>query len=216
MLDVFGGEFKYDNFSVSFLQRRGTDTGIALRYGSNISSKQQDSDNQTMYSYIMPYARVKTYEEDTKENGDLYIEIDDGIAIPNSSLSYDKALLYDFSDKMSDFKLIIISPGQFRNMTEAKARLRSEAEDYITKYNSSLTTLTTNIQIDVAETLQGLSNCKLCDTVLIDFDDRGTTSRVKIIKTVYDVLAEKYIRMELGQPKKTIADMITVKNLGGA
>ncbi|MBQ2152983.1 MAG: hypothetical protein II440_06000, partial [Clostridia bacterium] len=60
------------------------------------------------------------------------------------------------------------------------------------------------------------SSCKLCDTVLIDLDDNGTTSRVKIIKTVYDSLAEKYIKMELGQPKKTIADMITVKNLGGA
>lgn len=216
MLDVFGGEYHYDNFTIKFMQRRGSDTGVALRYGSNISSKQQDSDNNTMYSYIMPYARVKTHQEDTKEDRELYITISDGVPIPNSTLTYQKALLYDFSDKMSDFTLKIIRTGVFDNMAEAKARLLQEAENYVNKHNAALISFTVNIEINIADTLAGLSNCKLCDTILIDFDGTGTTARAKIIKTVYDSLGEKYIKMELGQPKKTIADMITVKNLGGA
>lgn len=216
MLDIFGGELYYNNFTVSLLSHRGTDTGIALRYGSNLSSKTQESNNQTIYSQIMPYARVKAHDEGTKQDSEYFIYLENAIAIPNSPLTYEKALLYDFTDKMNDFTLSIIQPGYYNNMIEARARLTQEAESYINKYNSALITISTNIEIDVAETLKGLNGCKLCDTVLIDFDDSGTTARAKIIKVVYDALAEKYIKMELGQPKKTIADMITVKNLGGA
>ncbi len=216
MLDVFHGEYYYDNFNVSLLQNRGTDTGIALRYGSNISSKKQSSSNQTMYSHIMPYAKVQMFEEDTGQTSDLYVYISGGITIANSALNYPKALLYDFSDRMSDVTLRRYSPGYYYNLQEVQDRLEQEALDYTSKYNSALTQLSTNIQIDLPETLNSLQGCKLCDTVLVDMDDNGTKSRAKITKTVYDVLGERYTKIELGQPRKTIADMITVKNLGGA
>lgn len=216
VLDVFGGEYYYDNFSVSLLQRRGTDTGIALRYGSNISSKQQDSSNQTVYSHIMPYALVKTKYLSTNAEGQMYVNLNNAIEMAYSSLTYKKALLYDFTDRMTDVTLNVISPGQYENLSDVITRLRQETYNYINKNNSALTQISTNIQVDLTETLSGLQDCKLCDTVLIDLDGNGTKSRAKIIKTVYDALGERYTKIELGQPKKTIADMITVKNLGGA
>ena len=216
VLDVFGGEYYYDNFSVSLLQRRGTDTGIALRYGSNISSKQQDSSNQTVYSHIMPYALVKTKYLSTNAEGQMYVNLNNAIEMAYSSLTYKKALLYDFTDRMTDVTLNVISPGQYENLSDVKTRLRQETMNYINKNRAALTQISTNLQVDLTETLSGLQGCKLCDTVLIDLDDNGTKSRAKIIKTVYDVLGERYTKIELGQPKKTIADMITVKNLGGA
>ena len=117
---------------------------------------------------------------------------------------------------MQNVVLREISEGNFENWQDVQDRLQEEAENYISKYSAQLTQISANVEIDLAETLQGLQQCKLGDTVLIDFGDNGTTARAKIIKTVYDSLEEKYIKMELGQPKKTIADMITVKNLGGA
>lgn len=216
VLDVFGGEYYYDNFSVSLLQRRGTDTGIALRYGSNISSKQQDSSNQTVYSHIMPYALVKTKYLSTNAEGQMYVNLNNAIEMAYSPLTYKKALLYDFTDRMTNVTLNVISPGQFENLSDVKTRLRQETMNYINKSGAALTQISTNIQVDLTETLSGLQGCKLCDTVLIDLDGNGTKSRAKIIKTVYDVLGERYTKIELGQPRKTIADMITVKNLGGA
>lgn len=216
VLDVFGGEYYYDNFSVSLLQRRGTDTGIALRYGSNISSKQQDSSNQTVYSHIMPYALVKTKYLSTNAEGQMYVNLNNAIEMAYSPLTYKKALLYDFTDRMKDVTLNVISAGQYENLSGIKTRLRQETMNYINKNGAALTQISTNIQVDLTETLSGLQGCKLCDTVLIDLDGNGTKSRAKIIKTVYDVLGERYTKIELGQPRKTIADMITVKNLGGA
>lgn len=216
VLDVFGGEYYYDNFSVSLLQRRGTDTGIALRYGSNISSKQQDSSNQTVYSHIMPYAVVKTKDLRNDSEGQMYINLNYAIELAYSTLTYKKALLYDFTDRMKDVTLNVISEGQFENLSDVKTRLKQETMNYINKNGAALTQISTNIQVDLTETLSGLQGCKLCDTVLIDLDGNGTKSRAKIIKTVYDVLGERYTKIELGQPRKTIADMITVKNLGGA
>lgn len=216
MLDVFGGEYYYNNFSVSLLNRRGTDTGIALRYGSNISSRQQDTNSQTVYSRIMPYALVKTKNTSTgAEEGQMYITIG-SINMANSPLTYEKALLYDFTDRMKDVTLNVISAGQYENLSGVKTRLRQETMNYINKNGAALTQISTNIQADLTEALSGLQGCKLCDTVLIDLDGNGTKSRAKIIKTVYDVLGERYTKIELGQPRKTIADMITVKNLGGA
>lgn len=216
VLDVFGGEYYYDNFSVSLLQRRGTDTGIALRYGSNISSKQQGSSSQTVYSHIMPYAVVKTKDLRNDSEGQMYINLNYAIELAYSTLTYKKTLLYDFTDRMKDVTLNVISEGQFENLSDVKTRLRQETMNYINKNGAALTQISTNIQVDLTETLSGLQGCKLCDTVLIDLDGNGTKSRAKIIKTVYDVLGERYTKIELGQPRKTIADMITVKNLGGA
>lgn len=216
VLDVFGGEYYYDNFSVSLLQRRGTDTGIALRYGSNISSKQQGSSNQTVYSHIMPYAVVKTKDLRNDSEGQMYINLNYAIELAYSTLTYKKALLYDFTDRMKDVTLNVISAGQYENLSDVKTRLKQETMNYINKNGAALTQISTNIQVDLTETLSGLQGCKLCDTVLIDLDGNGTKSRAKIIKTVYDVLGERYTKIELGQPRKTIADMITVKNLGGA
>lgn len=216
LLDIFGGEYYYNNFSVSLLNSRGTDTGIALRYGSNISSKQQDSNSQTTYSHIMPYAVVKTKDLRNDSEGQMYINLNNAIELAYSTLTYKKTLLYDFTDRMKDVTLNVISEGQFENLSGVKTRLRQETMNYINKNGAALTQISTNIQVDLTETLSGLQGCKLCDTVLIDLDGNGTKSRAKIIKTVYDVLGERYTKIELGQPKKTIADMITVKNLGGA
>ena len=221
MVDIFGGELYYDNFHVSLLSRRGTDTGIALRYGSNISSKKQDSGTQTVYTHIAPYAYITLKNLRNNKESQYYLfytgsNHENTIVIPNSILTYEKVLSYDFSDRMQDVVLRETSEGNFENWQDVQDRLQEEAENYISKYSAQLTQISANVEIDLAETLQGLQQCKLGDTVLIDFGDNGTTARAKIIKTVYDSLEEKYIKMELGQPKKTIADMITVKNLGGA
>ena len=73
-----------------------------------------------------------------------------------------------------------------------------------------------NITVDVAETLRNLADCKLCDTVQVYFEPLGFSASAKIVKTEYDVLLEKYTKIELGTIKKTIADLFSGKNIGGA
>ena len=78
------------------------------------------------------------------------------IAIPNSILTYEKVLSYDFTDRMQNVVLREISEGNFENWQDVQDRLQEEAENYISKYSAQLTQISANVEIDLAETLQGL------------------------------------------------------------
>ena len=223
MLDVFGGEFRFDNFRIELLKNRGSDTGIAVRYGSNISSYQQDSDISTVYTHLLPYAVLPRvlYEppKDKATLGEITIYSYSPIELGNTSLTYKRALPYDFSEKFTeehDHIHISTFDSTWLNESELFDKLQTEAEKYIRENQAALTDRSVNITIDVAATLNTLRNCHLCDTVKVCFEPLGFTTNAKIIKTEYDCLNERYTKLELGTAKKNIADLFDGKNIGGA
>lgn len=219
MLDVFGGEFYYDNFNISLLKSRGNDSGVCLRYGANISSCQQDSDISTVYSYLVPYAFVKAQNIDTGEMlDDIALYRYESIDLEDEILTYKRALAYDFSDEFTGDTVLFHNgaPDSWENWKELVDKLETVAQNYIIKNKSALTEPTVNIVVDVDETLNVLSDCGLCDTVKVCFEPLGTSVNAKIIRTEFDVLLEKYSKIELGVMKKTIADLFDGKNIGGA
>ena len=222
MLDTFGGEFHYDNFKIELLKNRGSETGLAIRYGSNISTYQQDSDSSTVYSHLLPYAIVKSeyYSSDGKGKsaGDRMVYAD-LIDLENDELTYKRALAYDFSDEFTedeDIAIVYEESGVISNWSELTTKLNAVAAQYVNKNYAALTEISVSITVDVAETLRNLENCKLCDTVQIYFEPLGISATAKIVKTEYDVLLEKYTKIELGTIKKTIADLFSGRNIGGA
>lgn len=222
MLDVFGGEFRFDNFRIELLKNRGSDTGIAVRYGSNISSYQQDSDISTVYTHLMPYAVLPLVFYDQNGDkailGERTIYSTSSIELGNTSLTYKRALPYDFSEKFTEeHDHIHASTHDYTwlNTNELLNKLQTEAEKYIRENQAALTDRSVNITIDVAATLNTLRNCHLCDTVKVCFEPLGFTTNAKIIKTEYDCLNERYTKLELGTAKKNIADLFDGKNIGG-
>lgn len=223
MLDVFGGEFRFDNFRIELLKNRGSDTGIAVRYGSNISSYHQDSDISTVYTHLLPYAVLPLvlYEVDKDKAtlGERTLYSYSPIELGNTPLTYKRALPYDFSDKFTEEHDHIhhdTSVGGWLNESELLDKLQTEAEKYIRENQAALTDRSVYITIDVAATLNTLRNCHLCDTVKVCFEPLGFTTNAKIIKTEYDCLNERYTKLELGTVKKNIADLFDGKNIGGA
>lgn len=216
-LDTYGGEYHYDNFKIKLLKSRGIETGVCLRYGSNISSYKQDSDINTVYTHFLPYAYVSV--EDTNGNAkDYQMAVTlDLINLENDSLTYQRALAYDFSDEFSEDKLLVpLSGGAPLNWSDLRNKLDSISQKYIQTNYTALTEISTNITVDIADELKKLSDCKLCDTVGIYYEPLDVTAKAKIIKTEYDSLNEKYSKIELGSVKKTIADLFSGKNIGGA
>lgn len=219
MVDVYGGELHFDNFRIELLQSRGTNTGIAIRYGSNISSFSQDSNINTVYTHLMPYATVnaKYYENGgTASPRKIYGEL---IDLHNTSLTYRRCLEYDFTDEMQgkdDILVVYASNETPVNWDNITGRLQTKAQNYIDKNSTALTEPSVNIKVDIADTLKKLENCKLCDTVQVYFEPLGFSANAKIVRTEYDSLLEKYTKIELGTMKKTIADLFSGKNIGGA
>lgn len=220
MLDTFGGEFHYDNFKIELLKNRGSETGIALRYGSNISTYKQESDYSTIYSHLLPYAMVDTEfytGENSRKNAGKTFVYGDLIDLHNNNLTYKRAVAYDFSDEFNDEEDVLIEyeSGGYENAATITKKLKEVANRYVEKNKTALTEISVNITVDVAETLKNLENCKLCDTIKVYFEPLGISATAKIVKTEYDVLAEKYTKIELGTIKKTIADLFSGRNIGG-
>ena len=217
MLDVFGGEFHYDNFKIELLNRRGTDTGIAIRWGSQVSNLIQDADSTTVYNYLLPFAKVKIETSVTRTSKGEYMIYGNIVNLDCSQLTYERVLTYDFTDDFADDVLTVDENNYSPDSGEYTAlfqKLNALANKYIVRNESALTETSVNITVDLADTLKTLQDCKLCDTVLVRLGEVNT--RAKIVKTVYDCLNEEYVKIELGAIKKTIADLFSGKNIGGA
>lgn len=217
-LDIFGGELHFDNFTVNFLQNRGEQTGVCLRYGSNISSAEQTADNITVFSHILPYAYVYSKVEGDDWNIEqMYLARPSGAIDITSvaNLEYKKVLMLDLTDQMQDVIVEwyddppIPKPS---SLSDAITRLNAEAMEYINQYINELTYPSTSIKIDTVETLNGLQNLGLCDSIYIMINGEKTTA--KITKCVYDSLAEKYTEMEIGKQKKDLSSVINITNMG--
>ena len=60
------------------------------------------------------------------------------------------------------------------------------------------------------ETLKSLLQCNLCDTIEVIFPRYDMRGRFKIVKTTFDVLAGKYLSLELGSLSTTLAEALGI------
>ena len=63
LVDVFGGEWEFDNYQCTLHAKRGADKGLRIVYGVNMTDLEQDENIEEMYTAVYPYA--------VHENGNL-------------------------------------------------------------------------------------------------------------------------------------------------
>ena len=196
-LDLWGGEFEWDNFLVKHHQGRGQHTGVVIEYGKDLTSMEHDNDNTEAYTDMLPYA-VQTAEDGTETVITLPEVL---LPITDSTLVQDKTLIKDFTESF-DYGTAITAD-----------LLRAKANNYLSAnpLGVAMPTLTVAFeplwkQPEYAAVLERVS---LCDTVTIRHSLLGITSKAKVIKTVYDTLAEKYVSITLGSSKANLINNVT-------
>ncbi len=201
VLDVWGGEYEFDNFVVKLHAHRGTNSGVSIEYGKNLTDLKQESNIADCYTHLMPFA---VYSADNGEGGsdEVYIYLTEKvIALPGAeNIGHNKALVMNFSDRFAEGEEI----------TEAKLRAKATA------YAASADIRTPKVNITVSfvqlwqteeyKNIAPLERVKLCDTVAVKFSKLGVTATAKVIKTIYDALKEKYKSITLGDAKSSFAD----------
>ena len=55
ILDVYGGEYEFDNFTVKLYANRGRDNGVTIRYGKNLTDLEQERNISNVYTGVYPY-----------------------------------------------------------------------------------------------------------------------------------------------------------------
>ncbi len=203
VLDVWGGEYEFDNFVINLHAHRGKDNGVSIEYGKNLKDLKQESNIAECCTHIMPYA---VYNNDDGEGNteQIYVYLTEKV-IPLTAagdIGHYKAFIMDFSDRFGDDEI------------PTEEALRAKTAAYIAA--ADLGTPKVNITVSFVQLWQTeeykniapLERVSLCDTVAVRFSKLGVTASAKVIKTVYDALAERYDSIELGDAKSSFADTV--------
>lgn len=194
MLDLWGGEYEWDNFNVILHSKRGKDNGVVIEYGKNLTDMEQDNDFTDVYTDLLPYA---VFSDESTEKVVTLSEVT--LPIVDTPLR-SKTLIKDFTELFEDKSSI------------NENSLRKKALSYIKKNPLGVETPTLTVAFEPLwkqpEYSAILERVSLCDTVTIKHSVLGITAKSKVIKTVYDALAEKYVSITLGSAKSNFVNTV--------
>lgn len=201
-LDVWGGEYEWDNYKVILHFKRGRDTGVVIEYGKNLTELEHDDDNTHIYTHLLPYAVY------INENGSDTVVTLTEVTLPivTADISRTKTLIKDFTD--------FFEP----ETTITEDQLRSIAQSYLESnpLGTALPTITISFEPlwKLPEYSALLERVSLCDIVTIRHSKLRIATKSKVVSTVYDTLAERYNSITLGSAKSnllnTVSDIQTV------
>lgn len=192
LLDVYGGEWKYDGFTASLPSSRGQNRGVTIRYGKNLTALEQEENNAAVYTGVYPYW-TDAYGENLVQITGRIVHNTDTPTYSGATYDYERILPVDFSNKWEE--------------APSEGELRSAAIAYIE--DNEIGTPKVNLRVEFAQVSKLVRDqVDLCDTVTVQFEKLGVTATAKCIKTRWNVLLDRYEAITLGDAKTNLAETI--------
>lgn len=188
LLDVYGGEYEFDEWAVRLLTRRGADRGVSVRYGKNLTDLTQDASCANCYTGAVPYWRGNNV---TVTAAPVYAEGDFG---------YTRLMPLDLSSSFEQ------QPTQ--------AQLQAAAASYIKQNRIGVPAVSWDVKLALLAQSSGyedvafLEQIYLGDTVGVYFHRLGVDAKARVNKIVWDCLLDRYDSVALGSVKANIAATI--------
>lgn len=195
VLDVFGGEYKWNRWNVSLLTARGETTPVILDYGKNITDLQQEENISSTYTAVVCTWSAEQEDGSVQEVHGALVYTDNKDLFP-----YTRTLVVD---KSSDYE----SAPTIETLTQAAA-------NYITANSVGTPKVSVKVSfVNLRDTeeykdVAPLQSVHLCDTIKVRFERLGVNASAKVITTEYDVLNERYDSIEVGDSKSSLASTI--------
>lgn len=204
VLDTFKGEYEYDGFYVKLWEQRGRDTDVSIRYGKNLTDIKQEINFGNMYSHVRPY----WYKEEGDEGNKTYrlVEATNKLIPVLDNLPFTRILPLDLSSEFDDAP----KPADIDSLTQTFISLNNLTQPVV---SISVSFVTLEYASEY-ETIRSLERIRLCDTLSVYFPNLGiSVSGVKCVKTVFDVILQRYDSMDLGDVQTYLADTISKQNI---
>lgn len=198
ILDTYGGEYEWDKFTVRLWNKRGSDVDFAIRYGLNMTDYNDETDSSESYSAILPFWVGNENNVQTIVKGSL---VSNGSTTVTGRVD---AVAMDFSQEFET--------------QPTTAELENLSRATLTTKQPNLAAQTIKVGFirlqDSGEygQFEQLLKCKLCDTVRVEFPRYNMSGRFKIVKTVYDVLLDRFTEMELGTLQTTLSEALGISS----
>lgn len=186
ILDVYGGEYRYDGKSVSLLNRVGADNGARIAYGVNLTSFEQDSNIQDCYTGAVGYW--------SNDEATVYTDV----VTASGAFDHVRIATIDLTDKFEN------KPP----MDQLESALRS----YVSANGIGVPKVSINLSfVDLSQTAEYadvIQSVALGDTVHVSFQKIGVDASARVVKTRWNVLLDRYENIDIGSVKSNIADTI--------
>lgn len=199
VIDQFGGEYEWDGYTVKLHAHRGVQTPtVTLRYGKNITDLNQEQNIADVITGIVPYWC-------DSEGGNI-------VTLPEKGVDSSHAGDYPFKRTA-----VIDFSGAFEE-APTESQLRVKAQAYVNKAGIGIPKVSIKVSfVHLADTeeykdVAALQTVKLCDEVGIVFEKYGISTSAKVVKTVYNVLSERYDSIDLGDARTNLATTISDTN----
>ena len=221
LLDVYGkGDYQFDKFNVRLYANRGVDTGVSIRYGKNMTDLTFKENASDVYNAVVPYwldsqtgALVVLPEKVLVFSG----------ATPQVAYLTDEDLLVIRTETGEPievaYRMVDAVPMDLSSEFEEQPTVAELREAATAKFQSSYAWLPSQtVEVDFVQLWQTeeykdyapLQRVRLCDTVSVYYPKLGVEAvKEKVIKTVYNVLLDRYDSIELGTPQTTLAQSMT-------
>lgn len=197
ILDVYGGEYMFDNYLVRLYRQRGQDNGVTLRYGKNITDIKQEKNIAETITGVMPYWYG---QNENQEN--IYVSLPEKVIHSSTAANYpyQRTIVLDCSSEWQD--------------PPTEAQLRGYAQSYITRTGIGIPKVSIDVsfvalwQTEEYKDIANLERVRLCDIVTVEFEPLGISAKAKVVKTEYDILKERYKSIELGDARTNFAGQV--------
>lgn len=238
ILDTYGkGEYEFDKYLVKLHLNRGVDSGVTIRYAKNLVDLVNDENIESVYTGVCPFwasedgtlvtlpeiaiyattadnypykrTAVVDFSNDfdnaptvaqLRERTQAYITANN-IGIPKTNIKVEFVPLWQTSGaSMGSPGSELIIPATVNGDT--LEGVNGTVEGDTVYLNDAYWALTfTDYKI--------LERVRLCDTVTIVYSALGVSHTAEVIKTVYNVLKDRYDSIEVGEAKTTLASIVT-------
>ncbi|MCI1699475.1 phage tail spike protein [Liquorilactobacillus nagelii] len=221
ILDVWGGEYLFDNLHISLKKQRGSYANTLLAYGRNITSFQQEENIEDTYTSIYPYATLNSASGDTSS---LYT-IDNYVVDSQYVGNYPnrKILPVDFSSNFENVKVGTKASDAsdsdttvYMTVAEVQSQLKALVQQYITNNDVGIPTVSISVSfVDLSKTsnyadVAPLERLDLCDIVPVRFTKLGIDTTAKVTHAEWNVLTDSYDKIELGSITPTLGQTLNM------
>lgn len=200
ILDVWGGEYEFDNLNITLHKSMGIDNPTIIAYGKNLLDLEQEQSILETYTSVFPF---KKYTDDNNR--------EQLITLPEILL--DSTHLNKFTHR----RILKVDFSSDENIKSVE-QLRSKAKSYIKNNNVGVPKTNLKINYQDLSKVEGvfdnpaLEQIDLCDRLKVYYSELGILNEnAKVVKVIWDVILEENHEIEVGDGRSSFTDSTSAK-----
>lgn len=192
VLDVYGGEYEWDGYTVKLLTRRGQDNGVSIRYGKNLTDLTQEENIANVATGVYPF---------WQSLDGRVVEAPGKIVNAPGTYNFVRILPLDLT-------------GEFETEPTPE-QLQTRAQTYVERNGIGVPAVSISVAFQPLEQTEEyrhlalLEKVQLGDTVTVEYPALGVSATARVAAAVYDVLLDRYERVQLGSVRSRLSTTIT-------